>query len=118
MKVASLWINWVELSERRKSDMPTPKAECTFLAAPQAISCEVAGETVILDTVSERYFAVDAIGTRIWKALQSPCTLGSLCDRLIDEYDVPAEQCRADISALLDQLSQHGLVTIDQRGPS
>ena len=98
--------------------MPLRNAQSTLAAAPQAVSCEVAGETVILDTVSERYFALDAIGTRIWNALQSPCTLSSLCDLLTDEYDVPAEQCRADVSALLDQLSQHGLVTIDECRPS
>lgn len=87
-------------------------AECTIHCAPHAVSCELAGETVILDTASDRYFALSAIGTEIWNRLQTPCTLAALCDWLQQEYDVTPEQCRADVSALLDQLAEQGLVTI------
>jgi hypothetical protein len=93
--------------------MATLNAESSLVAAPQAVSCEVAGETVILDTASDRYFALTATGTEIWNALQTPCTLASLCDRLVSEYAVSAEQCLADVSALLDQLARHGLLVID-----
>jgi len=97
--------------------MPTLNVECIFVAAPQAVSCDVAGETVILDTVSDRYFALSAIGTQIWNLLQTPCTLASLCDRLVDEYDVTPEQCRSEVSALLDQLSEYSLVNIGEARP-
>lgn len=82
-------------------------------ATPQAVSCELAGDTVILDMGSDRYFALDAIGTQIWNWLQTPCTLASLCERLMEEYEVTPDQCRADVAVLLDQLAQHGLVAIE-----
>jgi hypothetical protein len=94
--------------------MATLNAESTLVASPKAVWCEVAGETVILDTASDRYFALSATGTEVWNALQTPCTLASLCDRLVSEYQVSAEQCLADVSALLDQLVGNGLVMIDQ----
>jgi len=92
--------------------MPTLSAECLITPAPQAVSCELSGETVILDTVSDRYFALSATGSQIWNWLQTPCTLASLCERLQQEYDVTPDQCVADVSALLDQLIEHDLVTI------
>jgi hypothetical protein len=93
--------------------MPTLAADCTIRPSGHAVSCELAGETVILDTASDRYFALSAIGTEIWNRLQTPCTLAALCESLQQEYDVTPQQCLADISALLDQLLAHGLVAID-----
>ncbi len=97
--------------------MPMLTAECTIHPASHAVSCELAGETVILDTSSDRYFALTPIGTEIWNRLQTPCTLAALCEWLQQEYEVSPEQCRADVSALLDRLAEHGLVTIDGGSP-
>jgi len=97
--------------------MPTLTEECTIHPAPHAVSCELAGETVILDTSSDRYFALTAVGTEIWNRLQVPCTLAALCEALQRDYDVTPEQCRADVSTLLEQLIEHGLVTFNG-GPS
>ncbi|HLK51571.1 MAG TPA: PqqD family protein [Bryobacteraceae bacterium] len=94
--------------------MPSLSVEALIKPAPHAVSCELSGETVILDTASDRYFALTAIGTQIWDWLQTPCTLAALCERLRQEYDVTPEQCHADVSALLDQLAQHGLITIGE----
>ena len=104
--------------ETLRSDMPTLTSESKISLAPHAVSCELAGETVILDMASDRYFALSAIGTQIWNLLQSPCTLGALCDRLVEEYDVTPEQCRADIEALLDQMANQGLVIIGECDPA
>src|SRR5690349_11927984 len=94
--------------------MALVSAECTITASSQAVSCELAGEIVVLDTRTERYFALSAVGAQIWTYLQDPCTLGSLCDRLMEEYEVEPNQCRADVSALLEQLAQQGLVTVSE----
>ena len=94
--------------------MPLLTAESKIAPAPQAVACELAGETVILDMASDRYFALSAIGTQIWNWLQTPCTFGSVCERLLEEYDVAPEQCQADVAALIDQLEQQGLVILSE----
>ena len=76
----------------------------------QAVACEVEGETVILDMASGQYFALDAIGSAVWRHLQRPSTVQSICQRLMEEYDVSADRCESDVSALIRQLEQHGLV--------
>ena len=76
----------------------------------QATSCQVGGETVILDVGSGQYFALDPIGSAIWNHLQLPCSLEVLCERLLAEYDVSADQCKSQVAALVEELARHGLV--------
>lgn len=87
--------------------------QCVICPNSEAISCELAGETVILDMASGRYFALDPVGTRVWEWIQRSCTVASLCDWLQQEYDVDPALCRQDISILLEQLAAHGLVKLN-----
>jgi hypothetical protein len=87
---------------------PQTKIESTS----QATSCEVGDETVILDLASGQYFALDAVGTAIWRHLRTPCTFAVLCERLLAEFEVPAARCKADVSALLEEMAQRGLVRL------
>ena len=91
-------------------------AEQLIVLTSQAVSCDLAGEAVILDMRSGQYFALSPVGAHIWKLLESPCTLTSLCARLGEEYDVEPARCEADVSALLGQLASHGLITFEECG--
>jgi PqqD family protein of HPr-rel-A system len=91
-------------------------AEQLIVLTSQAVSCELGGEAVILDIRSGQYFALSPVGAQIWRFLESPCTLASLCARLVEEYDVEPARCEADVSALLDKLASHGLITFEERG--
>ncbi len=81
--------------------------------AADAVSCELAGETVILEMNSGRYFALDPIGTRVWQLLQTLSTAESLCGRLMEEYEVDSGTCRRDLSSLLGQMAENGLILIE-----
>jgi hypothetical protein len=59
--------------------MHVPLVKTLVIPTSHATSCEVAGETVILDTASGQYFALNPVGTAIWQYLQAPCTVESLC---------------------------------------
>lgn len=87
--------------------------QTTVESTSQATSCEVGDETVILDLASGQYFALDAVGTAVWRHLRTPCTFAALCERLQAEYEVPPARCRSDVSALLQELAQRGLVRFD-----
>ena len=91
-------------------------AEQLIVLTSQAVSCELGGEAVILDIRSGQYFVLSPVGTQIWKLLESPCTLASLCARLVEEYDVEPTRCEADVSRLLGQLAGHGLIIFEECG--
>jgi hypothetical protein len=85
-------------------------ATCTYVSKKSAVSCDLNGETVILDAHSGKYFALDPVGTEVWQLVQTPATLAQICEKLMLSYDVPADRCFADVSGLIDSLVQNGLV--------
>ena len=83
-----------------------------FCVSDEVLSQEVNGETVLLDLEGESYFALNAVGTRIWQLLQSEQTLAEVLDTLSAEYDVGREQLEIELSELLGQLTDAGLVVL------
>lgn len=74
------------------------------------VSCEIGQEVVALSVSKGNYFQMDEVGGQIWKRLESPLSVGELCDRLQSEYEVNAEQCELETLAFLQSLSEAGLV--------
>ncbi len=79
--------------------------------SPDVIAREVGGETMLLDLDSGTYFGLDAIGGRIWQALESDTMLADACDAILAEYEVTREDLERDVLALLEQLAAHKLIT-------
>ena len=82
-----------------------------FAVSEEVVAREVGGETVLLDLASGMYFGLDAVGARVWELLSGEAhSHGVLSDRIVDEYDAPRERIEADLTALLDDLTERGLV--------
>jgi hypothetical protein len=65
---------------------------------------EIEGEAVLMHTGTETYFALDPVGTTIWKLLVETPDLEAVHASLIDVYDVSAERAEADLRAFVEQL--------------
>ena len=68
--------------------------ESTVKAARGQVSCDVAGEAVILDANQGMYYGLDAVGARVWDLLQEPVSLSLILDTLLAEYDVAPDRCQ------------------------
>jgi hypothetical protein len=79
-------------------------------ASSDQVSAELQGDAVVLNLRDGVYYGLDPIAVRIWQILQEPRTIEEVRDRIMAEYDVGAEQCLADLYALLDRLMEWGLV--------
>ena len=73
---------------------------------------EVAGEGVLLDLKSERYFGLDEVGARIWELLQQGGTSEQVFDVLLAEYEVDPQRLAGDLDDLLEKLAAAGLIEI------
>jgi hypothetical protein len=73
---------------------------------------EVGGETVLLDLHSEQYFGLDAVGTRIWQLLGEGAGAEAVVETLLEEFEVERATLAADVSTLLDQLAEAGLIRL------
>ncbi len=80
----------------------------------EALSQEVNGETVILDLKSESYFGLDEVGTRIWQLLQEHGDVQKTFDVMLEEFDVEEDQLEKDMSALLDEMLEKGLLHLEE----
>ena len=86
-------------------------------AAEQQVSGSLQdGEMVILSLKNSVYYGLDPIGARIWDLLQQPRTVGEVQEILLNEYEVEPERCSQELSALLSELLDHGLIEF-KHGP-
>jgi Coenzyme PQQ synthesis protein D (PqqD) len=71
---------------------------------------DLQGESVILNVNSQRYYGLDKVGTRFLTLLSNSESIEHAFEALLAEYDVEAEQLRVDLTDLLQELSDQGLV--------
>ena len=86
--------------------------DTTFVTASSAISTELEGEAVILDTAASEYYGLNEVGTRIWTLLQEPRTLDEIVKVLVEEYSVDRDQCEEDVRKLLNQMMEKNLLEV------
>lgn len=96
--------------------MPNTEANITLdtlvAQAEDVISAEVGDEVVMLRLESSAYYDTDDIGAEIWRRIATPICVRDLCDRLMLFYDVPPDQCYADVLAFLRKAFNEGTIQI------
>src|SRR5512133_79132 len=85
----------------------------TFVVSNDQVAADLAEEVVILGMKEGAYFSVSAVAARIWALLQTPRRLADVVATLTAEYDVPADECAADVLAFAEELAARGLVVRD-----
>lgn len=90
--------------------MPQQLTNTIVVSSSDAISCDLDGEAVILHVGSGTYFGLNPLGAEVWNMIQNQRTVSEICDLLTEEYDVSREQCETEVMALLQRLSEEGLV--------
>jgi hypothetical protein len=103
---------------------PHLDGECNFthdsvaVASREQVSCDLSGESVILDLRAGIYYGLNEVGARIWSLIQDPRPLSEICGALLSEYDVDAARCESDLVAILRSLKAAGLVEIYDEVPA
>jgi len=67
-------------------------------------------ESVLLNLETERYFGLDAVGTRMWQVVTAAATVEAALAQLVEEYDTSPETLRTDLTHLLQHLVENGLI--------
>ncbi|MBV9947652.1 MAG: PqqD family protein [Myxococcales bacterium] len=68
-------------------------------------------ELVVLDLAQGEYFALDALGARLWLGLEAGRSVEEIARDLVAEYEVGLERLIADLTTLSDELVARGLMT-------
>ena len=83
-------------------------------AVKNQVTCDLSGEAVILQLQDGIYYGLDLVGASVWKLIQTPKTITEVRDAIVEEYDVTPEQCEADLRALLAEMKEQRLVTVEE----
>src|SRR5215470_14819153 len=84
----------------------------TLAASESVVAAGLDDETVLLNVETGIYFGLDAIGTQIWKAIETGAREGEIVDRLLDEYEVDPAQLRSDVIQFIDLLITKDLARV------
>ena len=99
---------------RRRGRMSTPiSLHSMVTVTTEQVSCDLSGETVVLNLANGQYFGLNAVAARIWEMLQDQCCVLDVRDRLLTTYpDVDPERCTSDLLNVLADLAEADLVRI------
>lgn len=66
----------------------------------------------MMSTEADLYVGLTPVGTRIWEMIETPQKIDTICERLISEYAVAPEACRAEVEQFIADLVEHGAATL------
>jgi hypothetical protein len=75
-------------------------------------SCDLAGESVILNIKNGLYYGLDPVGSWIWSRIQRPIAVRDVMDAMLEEYEVEADLCERDLIALLNAMQENELIDV------
>jgi hypothetical protein len=75
---------------------------------------EVDDEVTMMHVETGRYYGLNRVGAAVWFLLEEPARFGTICDALVERFEVEPEKCRAEVEAFVSQMATEGLVTITE----
>jgi len=76
------------------------------------LNTEIDDQTVMMDIEQGSYFGLNQTATRIWALLATPTVIADLCDRLMEEFEVPRGQCEQQVFDFLGDLLDRDLLEV------
>lgn len=76
----------------------------------EILSSSVHEELVMFDVEAGKYYGLNEMAATIWRILETPITVESICEGLLEAFDVSPEQCRKEVLVFLSKLERKGLI--------
>lgn len=71
---------------------------------------DLAGEKVMVDFDSGKYFLIKGVGNDIWDMIQTETTPGEIIEKLLAEYDVTVEECEQSVLNFLEKMKEYEFI--------
>jgi hypothetical protein len=73
---------------------------------------DLAGEKVMIDFESGKYFMLKGVANDIWDALEDGITTQTITDTLMKEYEVDSKTCLNTVAEFLKVLEEKGFISL------
>ena len=81
-----------------------------FQRTPETLFALIDQDVVALHVERGKCFGMEKVSADVWDMLEHPASIDELCGRLMGHYAVEVEQCRSEVTQLVDQMVEEGLV--------
>jgi hypothetical protein len=81
-----------------------------YEVSPDALFRELRGGAVALNLKTGQYYSLNKVGARMWILLQQEESLEAVIGAIVADYNVDAEQVAQDLTRLLQELQESGLI--------
>ena len=78
----------------------------------KALASEIGGEVVLMNLERGYYYSLDDIGSEIWRSLEQPVSVASLCQSLAAKYHAESATVSSDVLAFLNNLHEQELIVV------
>ena len=82
----------------------------TLAKGENYLANEIDGEVVMMNIETGLYVSLNNTGKVIWDMLDTPKTIESLINLLVDTYKITHEQCTTDIVPFIEQMMQQEIL--------
>lgn len=67
---------------------------------------------VLLDIDQNLMFSVNVVGSTIWQKLEGGVSADQIAKEIAEEFGLPLDQARADVTSFIEDLRAHKLIAI------
>lgn len=82
-----------------------------FKRSDKAVFSDIGDDVVALNTELGRCYGMENVAAEIWNIMNTPVSIGEICERLTEGYDVEPDTCRREVDQFLELLVEGGLAT-------
>jgi len=99
--------------ERNMISTPqTISLENTVAWSGKQLAAEIHNEVVLMDVERGCYYGLDEIGSEIWRAVENPLAVHSLCQSLTKKYKADPAIVASDVLTLLNNMYARELIVV------
>ncbi len=89
-----------------------PRGDALLVRADHAITADLDANGMILDPEAGQFIELNPVAFRMWEMIAAPISIAELCERLVAEYAVAPDMCRAEVDRWLADMRARGLVRL------
>lgn len=92
--------------------------ESIIAQSKNQVSTDFEGEIVLMSIEQGRYYSLNGVLSRIWTLAEKPVKISTICNSLMDEYEVEQEECEKQTLEAVQALSLEKLIDVIAPSPA
>jgi hypothetical protein len=73
---------------------------------------DVVNDVVILSVENAQYFGSETTGAIIWRLMEAPTSIASICETLMNQFEIDKGSCEAEVLDFIGQLKAADLIEL------